>query len=76
MLTWIVRTEPIHDLAASSSQKLLLGCSSLVCLHEKDIPGASLNGSESSQLHVVELKHWLKCLAAITVGKMQDLVKR
>ena len=63
-------------LAASSSQNSLPGCSSLVCLDEEDVPGASLNGREPGQLHVVELKHWLMCGAATTVGKNQDLVKR
>ena len=68
--------EPSCELAASSSQNSLPCCSSLVCLHEEDVPGASLNGRGPSQLHVGELKHWLKCRAAATVGKMQDLVKR
>ena len=48
------------ELAASSSQNSLPGCPSLVCLSEEDVPGASLNGRELSQLHVVELKRWLK----------------
>ena len=64
------------ELAASSSQNSLPGYSSLVCLHEEDVPGASLNRSGSCQLHVVELKCWLKCRAATTVGKKHDLVKR
>ena len=59
-----VSTEPSCELAASSSsQNSLQGYSLLVCLHEEDIPGESLNSHESSQLHVVELKHWLKCRA-------------
>ena len=69
-------TEPAWELAASSSQNSLPGCSSLVCLREEDVPGASLNRSELCQLHVVELKCWLKCRAATTVGKKQDLVKQ
>ena len=75
MLTSSAQTEPTCELAASSSQNSLPGCSSLVCLHEEDVPGASLNGCEPSQLHVVELKRWLKCTAATTVRKKQDLVK-
>ena len=71
-----ISTEPSCELAASSSQNSLPGCSSLVCVHEEDVPGASLNGREPSQLHVVELKHWSKCRAATTVGKKQDLVKQ
>ena len=47
-----------------------------VCLREEDIPGASLNGRQPSQLHVVELKCWLKCRGATTAGKKADLVKR
>ena len=42
---------------------------------KEDIPGASLNGRDPSQLHVVELKRWLKCRGAIVSGKEQDLVK-
>ena len=37
-------TEPTCELAASSSQNSLPGCSSLVCLREEDVPGPSLNG--------------------------------
>ena len=68
-------TEPTCKLAACSSWNSLPGCSSLVCLHEEDVPGASFNGCEPSHLHVVELKRQLKCRAATTVGKNQDLVK-
>ena len=52
----------------------LPGCSSLVCLHEEDVP-ASLNGREPRQLHVVELKPWLESRVATTVRKKQDFVK-
>ena len=51
-----VSTDSSCELAASSSHNSLPGCSSLVCLREEDVPGASLNGREPSQLHVVELK--------------------
>ena len=68
-------TEPTSELVASSSQNSLPGCSSLICLHEEDVPGASLNGCEPNQLHVVELKRRLKFRAATTVGKKQNLVK-
>ena len=71
-----ISTEPTCELAANSSQNLLPGCSSLVCLREEDVPGASLDGREPNQLLVVELMHCLKCRAATSVGKMQDLVKR
>ena len=70
-----ISTEPNCELVASSSQKLLPGCSLLVCYGKEDVSGASLNGREPSQLHVVELKCWLKSRAATTVGKKQDLVK-
>ena len=39
-------TESSCELTASSSQNSLPGCSSQVCLREKDVPGASLNGRE------------------------------
>ena len=48
-------TESTCELAASSSQNSLPGCSSLVCLREEDVPGVSLNERETSQLHIVEL---------------------
>ena len=64
------------SIAACSSQNSLPGCSSLVCLREEAVTGASLNGREPSQLHVVQLKRRLKCRAATTVEKKQDLVKR
>ena len=69
-----VSAESAGELAASPSQNSLPGGNSPVCLRE-DVPGASLNGHEPSQLHVVELKHWLKCRAAATAGKKQELVK-
>ena len=67
-------TGPTCELAASSSQNSLPGCSSLICLREENVPGASLNGREPCQLEVVE--RWLKYRAATTFGKKQDLVKR
>ena len=49
----------------------------MIVLKEEDIPGASLNGRDPSQLQVVELKRrWLKCRGAIVSGKKQNLVKR
>ena len=51
------------------------GCCLQVCLHEEEVPSALLNMHEPSQLPVVELKCWLKCTAATTVGKKQNLVK-
>ena len=54
-------SEPTSELASSSSPNSLPDCSSLVYLHEEDVPGVSLNGQEPSQLHVVELKCCLKC---------------
>ena len=62
--------------AAGSAENSETGKISLVCLREEDIPGASLNGRQPSQLHVVELKRWLKCRGATTAGKKADLVKR
>ena len=40
------------ELVASSSPDSGPDCSSLVCLREEDVPGASLKGHEPSQLHV------------------------
>ena len=65
-----------YSIAAGSSQNSLPGDSSLVCLLEEDVPGASQNGGETCRLHVVELKGWLESSAATTVGKKQAIVKR
>ena len=35
----------------------------------------SLNGCEPNQLHVVELKRWLKCRGAAIAGKKQGPLK-
>ena len=62
---------------ASSSQNYpVQGRSYLGTITAEDVPGASLNGHSPSQLHVVELKRWLKCRGATTAGEKQDLVKR
>ena len=45
-------------------------------LVESDIPGASLDGRDPSELHIVELKRWLKCIGANLSGRKADLVKR
>ena len=86
-----VSTEPFYELAASSflnallggysiaagsSQNSLPGDSSLVCLLEEDVPGASQNGRETCRLHEMVLKGWLESSAATTVGMKQALVKR
>ena len=52
------------------------GSNTIICLREEDVPGASLNGRDPSQLHVVELKRWLRCRGATTAGRKEDLVKR
>ena len=52
------------------------GSNTIICLREEDVPGASLNGRDPSQLHVVELKRWLSCRGATTAGRKEDLVKR
>ena len=44
-------------------------------LGESDIPGALLDGRDPSELHVVELKRWLKCRGANLSGRKADLVK-
>ena len=46
-----------------------------VILVEDSIPGASLDG-HPSQIHIVELKHWLKCTGANQSGHKGGLVKR
>ena len=65
-----------YSIAAGSSQNSLRCHSSLVCLIEEDVPGASKNGLETCRLHVVELKGWLESSTATTVRNKQALVKR
>ena len=48
----------------------------MATLHEKDIPGASLNTQDPSELKVTELKHWLACRGTPQKGKKADLVAR
>ena len=45
-------------------------------LHEKDIPGASLNGRDPSSLKVPELKRWPICRGASTRENKPDLILR
>ena len=45
-------------------------------LQEKDIPGASLCGRDTSELKIPELKRWLACRGAPLKGKKSDLVAR
>jgi hypothetical protein len=45
-------------------------------LSENDVPGASLQGRNPSQLKVPELKRWLECTAASTRGMKADLIAR
>jgi len=45
-------------------------------LREVYLPGPYLNGRDPSQLHVVELKRWLKFQGATTAGRKEDLVKK
>ena len=56
----ILGSDLTYGEAAGSAENSEAGKISLVCLREEDIPGASLNGRQPSQLHVVELKRWLK----------------
>ena len=43
-----------------------------------DVPGVSLNGREVNSLKIPDLKHWLQCCRALTMGKKaeSDLVAR
>ena len=45
-------------------------------LTEKDIPGASLNGKDPSELNVIQLKRWLNCRDAPVSGKKPELIQR
>jgi len=45
-------------------------------LSESDIPGASLDGKQPSELNLTQLKRWLACRGAPTNGKKPQLVER
>ena len=73
--------------ASVSTGKVFRNSSSWLCcnlnnaiepmiLVESDIPGASLDGRDPSELHIVELKQWLKCIGANLSRCKADLVKR
>ena len=48
----------------------------LLLLTESDIPGASLNGKDPSELNVMQLRRWLTCRGAPTPGKKPELIER
>ena len=48
----------------------------LLLLTESDIPGASLNGKDPSELNVVQLRQWLACHGAPSAGKKPKLIER
>ena len=43
---------------------------------ENDVPGASLNGRDPSQLKVLELKRWPQCRAGSPRGLKANLIAR
>ena len=55
---------------------LIAQIQNIICLHEEDVPGASLGGREVASLNVAELKQWLQCRRALVKGKRADLVVR
>ena len=57
------------EVAGFSGNYSEAGSNTIICLREEDVPGASLNGRNPSQLHVVELKRWLRCRGATTAGR-------
>ena len=48
----------------------------VLLLRESDIPGASLNGKNPSELNMTQLKRWLACHGAPTTGRKSELVER
>ena len=45
------------------------GVTNSSCLHENDIPGASLCDKDPNSLKIPELKHWMICRNTSTKGK-------
>ena len=48
----------------------------ILLLTEADIPGASLNNKDPSELNIVQLKRWLACRGAPLTGKKAELIER
>ena len=48
----------------------------ILLLTESDIPGASLDGKNPSELSVVQLKRWLVCRGTPVTGKKPELIQR
>ena len=48
----------------------------LLLMTESDIPGASLNGKDPSELNLVQLRRWLACRGTPTAGKKPELIER
>jgi len=49
---------------------------SVLLMTEKDIPGASLNGKDPSELQVIQLRRRLACCGAPTAGNKPELIER
>ena len=48
----------------------------IILLTEADVPGASLNNKDPSELNVTQLKRWLTCRGAPLTGKKPELIER
>ena len=48
----------------------------ILLLNESDIPGASLDGKDPSELSIVQLKQWVVCHGAPVNGKKPELIQR
>ena len=48
----------------------------VLLLNEGDIPGASLEGKDPSELNMVQLKRWLACRGAPVNGNKPELIQR
>ena len=48
----------------------------IILLTESDIPGASLEGKDPTELNVSQLKRWLACRGAPVNGKKPELIQR
>ena len=48
----------------------------ILLLTENDIPDASLDSKDPSELNITQLKRWLACRGAPVNGKNPELIKR
>ena len=66
----------VGEFGSAFSKLIIETLTEAVIVVEDNMPGPSLDGQDPSQLHVVELKPWLKYRGTNQSGRKGDLVKQ